>query len=107
YHSSKVKLEDLQRQLEFISAQSKKNLKIMTRVENDFTLRSEMNGIVYSILKSKGEIVTAQTPLAVIGDAKNFVLEMQVDEYDIFKIKPGMNVLVTLDSYKGRVFEAT
>jgi len=107
YYSSKVKLEDLQRQLEFSSAQSKKNLRIMTRVESDFTLRSEMDGVVYSILKSKGEIVTAQTPLAVIGDAKNFVLEMQVDEYDIFKIKQHMKVLVTLDSYKGRLFEAT
>jgi multidrug efflux pump subunit AcrA (membrane-fusion protein) len=32
---------------------------------------------------------------------------MQVDEYDIFKIKMGQLVLVTLDSYKGKVFEAT
>ena len=34
-------------------------------------------------------------------------LEMQVDEYDILKIKKGLIVLVNLDSYKGKVFEAT
>ena len=65
-----------------------------------------MNGIVYSINKKKGEIVSIQTPLAVVGDAKKFVLEMQVDEYDVFKIHNGLAVKVTLDSYAGKVFEA-
>jgi multidrug efflux pump subunit AcrA (membrane-fusion protein) len=50
--------------------------------------------------------VGAQTPLAIIGDAQHFVLEMQVDEYDILKIQKGMKVLVTMDSYKDKVFEA-
>jgi multidrug efflux pump subunit AcrA (membrane-fusion protein) len=31
---------------------------------------------------------------------------MQVDEYDILKIKKGQSVIVTLDSYKGQTFEA-
>jgi multidrug efflux pump subunit AcrA (membrane-fusion protein) len=31
---------------------------------------------------------------------------MQVDEYDIVKVQTGMKVLVTMDSYKGQVFEA-
>ena len=29
-----------------------------------------------------------------------------MDEYDIVKVKKGQNVLVTLDSYKGQLFEA-
>jgi len=106
YFSSKIKYEDLKRQINFSSQQSKKNLEISNKLENDFTLKSEVDGIVYSLLKSKGEMVSLQTPLAVIGDASDFILEMQVDEYDIFKIKTGLNVLVTLDSYKGQVFEA-
>ena len=32
---------------------------------------------------------------------------MQVDEYDIFKINTGFAVWVTLDSYKGKSFEAS
>jgi multidrug efflux pump subunit AcrA (membrane-fusion protein) len=42
----------------------------------------------------------------VIGDAKKFILEMKVDEYDILKIKKEQSVKVMMDSYKGKVFEA-
>jgi multidrug efflux pump subunit AcrA (membrane-fusion protein) len=106
FYSASVKYEDLKRQLNFTSSQSKKNLLISTKQESDFTLKSEINGIVYDLFKSKGEIVGLQTPLAVIGDGKHYILEMQVDEYDIFKVKLGLAVLVTMDSYKGKVFEA-
>ncbi len=106
FYSSSVKYDDLKRQLNFNSSQSKKNLRISSKQESDFTLKSEINGVIYNLFKSKGEIVTLQTPLAVIGDMKHFFLEMQVDEYDIFKMKKGLSVLVTMDSYKTKVFEA-
>ncbi len=106
YFSSLVKLDDLKKQLDLSSEQSKNNLLISSKLENDFTLKSEIDGIVYSINKTVGELVGLQTPLAVIGHANNFVLEMQVDEYDIFKVQLGQQVLVTMDSYKGKVFEA-
>ena len=69
-------------------------------------MKSEINGTLYQLYKKQGELVTSQSPLALLGSNKNFVLEMQVDEYDIFKIKAQQLVLVTLDSYKGKVFEA-
>ncbi len=106
YYSTLIKLNDLKRQLDFTASQSKKNLLISGKLERDYTLKSEIDGIVYRIYKSKGDLVGVQTPLAVIGDASNFILELQVDEYDITRIKAGLNVLVTLDSYKGKVFEA-
>ncbi|MDI1354273.1 MAG: efflux RND transporter periplasmic adaptor subunit [bacterium] len=106
YSSAKIRYWDLKRQLDFTSLQSKKNLLISSLVESDFTLKSEIDGVVYNLNKVKGEIVSMQTPLATLGDAKNFILEMQVDEYDIIKIKKDLPVLVVLDSYRGRVFEA-
>jgi multidrug efflux pump subunit AcrA (membrane-fusion protein) len=106
YYSAKVKYDELKRQLTFSSSQSKKNLLISSKLESDYTLKSEIDGIVYSLSKSKGEIVGLQSAVAVIGDAKNFILEMQVDEYDIIKIKKDQLVYITLDSYKGKVFEA-
>ena len=106
YASSVVKYNDLKRQLDFNSSQSHKNLLISSKLESDYTLKSEIDGVVYSLNKSKGEIVGLQTPLAIIGDAKKFLLEMQVDEYDILKIKKGLSVIVTMDSYKGKIFEA-
>lgn len=106
YVSAVQKYEDLKRQLDFTSSQSKKNLLISDKLESDFTLKSEIDGTVYDITKSKGEIIGPQTPLAIVGDSKNFILEMQVDEYDILKIKKGLTVLITMDTYKGQVFEA-
>ncbi|GDX53485.1 secretion protein HlyD [Bacteroidota bacterium] len=106
YFSSMLKYTDLKKQIDFTSAQSKKNLLVSTNLENDYTIKSEINGIVYSLNKSKGDFVNVQTPIAIIGDAHDFILEMEVDESDILKIKKGLPVLVTLDSYKGKVFEA-
>jgi multidrug efflux pump subunit AcrA (membrane-fusion protein) len=106
YSTAIIHYNDIKRQLDFSSAQSKKNVQIASKAQNDFVLKSEMDGIVYSIPIKKGEMASMQTPLAIIGDAKQFVLEMQVDEYDILKVKMGLPVLVTMDSYKGKVFDA-
>jgi len=106
YNSAIIRYNDLKRQLSFASSQAKKNLVISQSLARDFTLKSEMNGIVYSLDKKMGELVSPQTPVAVIGDADNFILEMQVDEYDILMVKSGLKVLVKLDSYKDKVFEA-
>ncbi len=106
YYSSVVKYDDLKRQLNLSSQQAKNNFSISSKQENDFTIKSEINGIIYNLFKSKGENAGIQTPIAVVGDATQFVLEMQVDENDIFKLKKEMLVLITMDSYKGKVFEA-
>jgi len=107
YTSAIFKYQDLKRQIDFSSEQSKKNLLITKNLQNDFTIKSEIDGKVYAILKKKGEITNPQTALATIGDDQKYTLEMQVDEYDILKIKKGLPVLVNLDSYPGKVFDAT
>lgn len=106
YNSALIKYQDIKKQLDFLSSQTKKNLQITERQMGDYIVRSNTEGTVYNTLKEKGEAVSMQTPLAIIGSNKNFTLEMQVDEYDIFKVKLGQKVLVTMDSYKGKVFEA-
>lgn len=105
-YAARVQYEDLKRQLQLNAAQSQKNLQISTKLANDFTLRSDIDGIVYSLPLKAGELVGPQSVLATIGDAQHFILEMQVDEYDILKVQKGLKVLVSMDSYKGKVFEA-
>lgn len=107
YEATLLRYIDLKKQISFTSQQSKTNLQISRKNENDFTVKSEISGRVYILYKEKGEMINAQTPLAVLGDADDFILELQVDEYDIVKVKKGQNILVTLDSYKGQVFEAS
>ncbi len=106
YNSSIFKLQDLKRQIDFNSDQSKKNLLISKNLQNDFTIKSEIAGKVYLVNKKKGEITNTQSSLAVIGDDNNFTLEMQVDEFDILKIRKGLPVLVNLESFPGKVFDA-
>lgn len=106
YQSAVFKYTDLKRQLTLIAKQAQSSLSISERMLDDYTVRSEISGKVFSIVKERGEMVTPQMPLAIIGAANQFILELQVDEYDVVKIAHGQQVFITLDSYKGQVFEA-
>lgn len=101
-----LKLIELRRDLAYNERSASKNLAITLSLESDLILKSEVKGRVYGLLKEKGEMVTIQTPLAILGSQEDFVLEMQVDEYDIVKVKRGQRILVSMDSYRGEVFEA-
>ncbi|ULC57886.1 HlyD family efflux transporter periplasmic adaptor subunit [Flaviramulus sp. BrNp1-15] len=70
----------------------------------DFTVKSTINGKVYALYKEPGEIVTTMEPLATIGSATKFVIDMLVDEVDIVKITKNQKVIISLDAYKGEVF---
>lgn len=72
----------------------------------DFTVCSKINGKVYALLKEPGEIVTTMEPLAAVGSASNFLIEMLVDEVDIVKLAVGQLAFVTLDAYPTEVFTA-
>ena len=107
FNASKLRLNDLKKQIEFQSEQTKKTASISSTSMNDFIIKSEIDGKLYNLAKEKGEMVNTQTPIAVIGDANKFYIELQVDEYDVSKLIIGQKVLLTMDSYKGEVFEAT
>ena len=101
---SRLKQAKIQFNTEYRQAQN--NLKISKKLESNYTIKSETNGMIYDILREQGELVTSQAPLAVVGNSTGFILELQVDEYDIVKMRLNQKVLITMDSYKGRVFEA-
>lgn len=106
FESTSLRYIEMKRQINFTAAQAGKNLLIAKKQSGDYIVRSEIDGVVFSIFKTKGDLIGPQTPLCVVGDASQYILEMYVDEYDIFKLKKGMPVEVTLDSYKGQVFTA-
>ncbi len=106
YTALLLRYNDLKKQLNFAAQQSKKNLQISSTLTGDYIVRSDINGKVYSLLKEKGEMVNTQSMVAIVGDANDFTLELQVDEYDIAKIWLGQKVFINMDSYKGQIFEA-
>ena len=106
YQLAGLRYHDLKRQLTFTADQSKTNLKISSSLEDDYVIKAELAGRIFKILKEKGELVNTQSPVAIMGDANDFLIEMKVDEYDITRISKGQKVLFTMDSYKGEVFDA-
>lgn len=106
YSSAQIRFTDLKKTLTFNANQSKKNLQISNKLESDFILKSEVDGMVYRLFKNEGEIISPQTPIAVIGSSNQFILEMQIDEKDIIKVRKNQKVIITLDSYEGKTFEA-
>jgi multidrug efflux pump subunit AcrA (membrane-fusion protein) len=107
YLAAVYRYNDAKRQLSFLAEQSRNSFLASSSLRSDNMVKSGIDGIVYSVMREQGEIVGPQIPLGVIGDASNFFLELQVDEFDITKISIGQIVKVRLDSYKGKVFEAS
>jgi RND family efflux transporter MFP subunit len=106
FNASKLKLNDLKKQIDFQSKQTNKSASISATTLNDYLVKSDINGKVFNINKEAGEMVTTQSSVAIIGDANHFYVELQVDEYDIAKLQKGQKVMISMDSYKGKVFEA-
>ena len=113
YKSSKINHESAKKQLAQLKAQLKNdqsrnsvNLRINQKSQNDFSVKSAFSGQLFDIFVKEGTLITPQTPLAIIGQIDSFVLELEVDENDMVRVSTGQKVLVTMDSYKGQVFEA-
>jgi multidrug efflux pump subunit AcrA (membrane-fusion protein) len=106
YVSAQTRYDQSKNQFEIEHQQARNNLRINQQIENNYTIRSEIDGLVYDILKEQGEWVSSQGPIAVMGNPARYFLSLQVDEYDITKIRPGQKVLVNMDSYRGKVFSA-
>jgi RND family efflux transporter MFP subunit len=113
YKSSKVNYESTKKQLAQLKAQLKNdqnrnsiNLKINQKSQNDFTIKSAFSGQLFDVLVKEGTLISPQVPLAIIGKANSFLLELEVDENDMVRVNIGQQAFVTMDSYKGQVFEA-
>jgi HlyD family secretion protein len=106
WNNLKMQLEDLKKQLH-LNEQLSKTTFSQTRKNNaDYLLKSEINGEIFTLLKKKGELITPQTLIGLMGDKNSYKLKLQIDEYDIVKVKLGQAIIVKLDSYKGKIFQA-
>jgi HlyD family secretion protein len=105
YQTAKLRYKELQKQINFQGKQAQKNLELSQKINRDYTIKSDVDGKVYQLPMEKGEMVNTLNPVAIIGDDSDFLLELQVDEYDINRVKLGQKIALSMDSYKGQVFE--
>ena len=102
-----IALERLQRtadELELAYRQAESQWKIAQEESGNYTLRSEIDGMVFRITKEKGELVRRGELLAVVGRKAKFHLRLAVDELDVNRVQVGQPVLVKIEAYEGKVF---
>ena len=85
---------------------AKASLKSSKANNQEFEIKSKIDGKVYAVYKNPGESVLIQEPIAKIGEKDTFLIEMEVDEVDIARLNVGQLVLINLDAYDEKVFEA-
>ena len=107
YDAALKQLSQLRIQLKNDQYRNRNNLKINEKSQSDFEVKSAFSGELFDVLVKEGTLITPQLPLAVIGKKNAYVLELDVDENDMVSVILGQKIVVTLDSYKGKAFDAT
>ncbi|WP_309607717.1 efflux RND transporter periplasmic adaptor subunit [Flavobacterium sp.] len=104
--TSKKQLSQLKLQLNFDQNKNNILLQIGQKTQSDYAIKSAFSGELFDVLVKEGTLITPQIPLAIIGQKNAFLLELEVDENDMARVKLNQSVLITLDSYKNQVFNA-
>lgn len=113
YQSSKNRVASLRSQLSETERELTSALKLsrndwniaLSRLE-DYIIRSKMTGKVYAVNAEAGELVSTQQVFALIGARDEFIIELMIDEVDIARVQTKQHVMLTLDAYEDKVFEA-
>jgi HlyD family secretion protein len=91
--------------------QAEANLKIDETNVNFAIIKSPVDGIVLSRSIEPGQTIAASfsvtTLFEIAEDLRKMILQVNIDEADIGKVKAGQHVLFTVDAYPGRQFPGT
>jgi macrolide-specific efflux system membrane fusion protein len=80
-------------------------LNIQKSVLNDYQLETMLPGKVINVFKKQGELIRRGEAIAEIGNGA-FIIKLLVAEDDITKISIGQTVMVNINTYPDRVFQA-
>lgn len=79
--------------------------KVAQEESGHYELRSDVDGMVFKIMKEKGELVRRSEAVAIVGNGNSFYLKLTVDELDVQRLKVGQEVVVKIDAYPQKVFK--
>jgi HlyD family secretion protein len=105
YALQKSRYEKAVNQVHLDFQNAKSQLQIAQSESGRYAVRSEVSGRVYRIVKEKGELVRRSEVLAVVG-GNTYYLQLTIDELDIQRVKMGQEVLVKIDAYPDKIFNA-
>lgn len=67
-------------------------------------IKSPIDGMVIQSSVVEGEMVAPGTSVATIADIANMYITANIEETNIFKVKEGQQVEISIDAYPGRAF---
>lgn len=94
------------RDLQTAVDQARNNVEASTSRSGDARIINKINGIIYAMNKEAGELVSPQESIAIVGSNGRFVIKMLIDETDINRVRRGQKIVINLESFKGKTFEA-
>ncbi len=80
--------------------------RVATEDAGNYRLRSFTPGKVYEIYKEPGELVKRTEAVALIGSGTRAYVQMAVDENDFTRVQVGQKVLIKVDAFDAKVYEA-
>ncbi len=99
------RLERTRNQLSLDLENARNNLVIAGNESGRYLVRSDFDGMVFMTAKEKGELIRRNELIGVVGKNDAFSVQLNIDELDIQKIKPGQKVLIKIDAYPSKVFK--
>ena len=104
--SARVNLEQTSEDLQDRLREVRIAYQLAAERQGNTVVKSRFGGKVYQTYIREGEMVTSNQPLAVLGDASSFYLELIVDERDISRVKIGMPVVFSSDILNDTILRA-
>jgi RND family efflux transporter MFP subunit len=71
------------------------------------TVRAPSAGTVTSLLSVPGAPVDTTTPVAAVSDLERLAVIVNLSEFDVAKVKPGLRAQVSIDALGGKTFAGT
>lgn len=104
--SAEERYASMQRELRLVSSNTRSQLAAAKSDLDNYFIRAQESGIVYQLLKDVGEAVRAGEQVALLGDARDRVIKLAVDQQDIERIRLGQQVLLRTDLTGNNIYEA-
>lgn len=106
YLLQKSRYEKMKNQMYLELKNAENQLRIASDESKQYTIRSQMDGMIFRTSKESGEMIRRGEVIAVVGKKDGFYLELNVDELDVNKVKVGQKVFVKIDAYPDKTFTA-
>lgn len=103
FEAAKSRLTKTRTDLEAAIKNAYNQLQIAEEESGNFTVRSDIDGVVLKIMKEQGELIRRSEAVAVVGQQENFYLKLTVDELDVQRVKVGQPALVKIDALSGQL----